>query len=308
MTAPDWIAPDWIALDCADGQLHARGVLDQRVICEARSGFAANDPASDDLETALLALVADWLPENRITPVIGCGLLPASGDWSSGGWASVPCRPLSAGLIPAMIRDLRLSVHLVGGLKQDRPADMTCGQETRIAGFLALNPDWDGVICLPGLHSTWAHVSAGEIVSFQTFMTGQMHALLAEGSVLRKTARGWDDSGFAEGVAQGLERPERLMARMFSLHAEALLQGLDPAVANARLRGLLVGAELAAAKPYWLGQRVALIGADDSMPPYAQALSGLSVPVSMHCGVACSLAGLGEARALLRNAPPARQG
>ena len=47
------------------------------------------------------------------------------------------------------------------------------GEETQIAGFLALNPGWDGVICLPGTHSKWAHVSAGEVVSFQTFLTGE---------------------------------------------------------------------------------------------------------------------------------------
>ena len=52
------------------------------------------------------------------------------------------------------------------------------GEETQIAGALALLPDFDGVFCLPGTHSKWAHVSAGEVVSFQTYMTGELFALL----------------------------------------------------------------------------------------------------------------------------------
>ena len=56
------------------------------------------------------------------------------------------------------------------------------GEETQIAGFLALNPKFDGVICLPGTHTKWVHISAGEIVSFRTFMTGEMFALLSQQS------------------------------------------------------------------------------------------------------------------------------
>ena len=51
-----------------------------------------------------------------------------------------------------------------------------------------------------------------------------------------------------------------MASRFFSLRAESLLADLDGATATARLSGLLLGAELAAARPYWLGQRVALIG------------------------------------------------
>ena len=53
------------------------------------------------------------------------------------------------------------------------------GEETQIAGFLSLNPGFDGVICLPGTHTKWAQVSAGEVVSLRSFMTGELFALLS---------------------------------------------------------------------------------------------------------------------------------
>jgi 2-dehydro-3-deoxygalactonokinase len=135
------------------------------------------------------------------------------------------------------------------------------------------------------------------VVSFQTFLTGETFALLSGQSVLRHGMDGWDDAGFDDGLAQGLDRPDRLLSRLFTLRAEGLLDGLDPATARARLSGLLVGAELAAAKPYWLGQRVAVLGAGDLAALYARALDGLSVPVSAHTAEAATLAGLAAARA-----------
>ena len=41
----------------------------------------------------------------------------------------------------------------------------------------------------------------------------------------------------------------------------------------------LIGAELAAAKPYWLGQNIALLGASPLADVYAQALAAQGLPV-----------------------------
>jgi len=299
MSALDWIAADW-------GTSHLRvwGLAGDHVVQQAQSDQGMAQLGRDGFEAALLALVGDWLPNGQITPVIACGMAGSRQGWVEAPYRSVPCTPLGATLTPAPTRELRLSVHVVPGLKQVKPADVIRGEETQIAGYLARNPGWDGVICLPGTHSKWVHISAGEVVSFQTFLTGEMFALLSQHSVLRHSVAGWDSAGFADGVAQGMERPERLMARLFSIRAEGLLNGLDPALARARLSGLLIGAELAAAKPYWLGQRVAIIGADGLAKAYATALAGLSVPVSMHDATEMTIAGLNEARAHL---PPSER-
>ena len=294
MTQADWIAVDW-------GSSHLRvwALAEDRIIRQAASDKGMGQLARAEFEPALLSLIADWLPAAQVTQVVVCGMAGARQGWAEAPYRAVPCAPLGAPLAQAPCRDLRLAAHIVPGLQQTSPADVIRGEETQVAGFLALNPGWDGVICLPGTHSKWVHVSAGEVVSFQTFMTGEMFALLSEHSVLRHSVAGWAKDGFTDGVAQGMERPERLMARLFALRAEALLNGLAADVARARLSGLLIGAELAAAKPYWLGQRVAVIGAQPLAQHYAQALGTLSVPVATHDVTEMTLAGLITARALL---------
>jgi hypothetical protein len=73
------------------------------------------------------------------------------------------------------------------------PPDVMRGEETQIAGFLAAAPGFDGVLCLPGTHAKWVQISAEEVVSFRTFMTGEMFDLLSAQSVLRHSIAGGSD-------------------------------------------------------------------------------------------------------------------
>ena len=70
------------------------------------------------------------------------------------------------------------------------------------------------------------------------------------------------------------------------------------------MSGLLIGLELAAAKPYWLGQRIALIGAEALSARYATALSAQGVASETLDATACTLAGLAAARGVLQKAQP----
>ena len=82
------------------------------------------------------------------------------------------------------------------------------------------------------------------------------------------------------------------MARLFSLRAEGLIAGLSPDAARARLSGLLIGTELAGAKPYWLGQRVTLVGAEKLSAAYARALAAQGIAAERMNATDCTLAGL----------------
>ena len=263
-----WIAVDW-------GTSHLRAWLmraDGSVIERRQSDAGMGSLDRSGFEPALQALVGDVMP----APVMACGMVGSRQGWAEAPYTAVPCAPPGAG---EAVQVEGTSVRILPGVKQARPADVMRGEETQIAGYLATHPGFDGVICLPGTHTKWVHVSAGEIVSFRTAMTGEMFALLSTQSVLRHSiGSGWDGPSFAAGVDQAISKPEALAAALFSLRAEGLLDGLNPDAARARLSGLLIGAELAAMRPYWLGQQVALIGAESLSRAYAEALQLQSVP------------------------------
>ncbi|THH35949.1 2-dehydro-3-deoxygalactonokinase [Aliishimia ponticola] len=268
------MSKEWIAVDWGTTHLRVWRMAGREIMAKAASDKGMNTLAADGFEPALLELVEPWLTETP-TRVLCCGMVGSRQGWIEAPYRPVPCAPLAETLVRAPTRDPRLDVRIVPGLSQSSPPDVMRGEETQIAGFLALKDGWDGVICLPGTHTKWVHLSAGEVVSFQTFMTGELFALLAGQSVLRHSVdtSGWDAAAFAEAASEAMSRPEALAARLFRLRAAHLLEGPQPARACAELSGLLIGAELAAARPYWLGQNIAVIGADAVARAYVEALS-----------------------------------
>lgn len=271
----------------------AGAVLDKR---ESAKGMGSL--TRDEFEPALLELIGDYLTEGVVLPVLCCGMVGAKQGWVEAPYAKAPCKA-SGGADPvqAPVKDPRMQVWILPGVSQSAPADVMRGEETQIAGFLSQFPKFDGVICLPGTHSKWVRISAEEIVSFQTFMTGEMFSLLAQNSVLKHslTTEAMDLPAFQEAVSDAMGRPQSVAAKLFGIRAEGLVNDLAPEVARARLSGYLLGLELAAARPYWLGMDIVLIGDPALCELYKEALSAQGAPVRVQNGAGLSVAGLSAA-------------
>lgn len=193
------------------------------------------------------------------------------------GWPGLPRpRPVPAtGLVlhPAPDAD---RVWLVGPLAQQDPPDRLAGGVAAVAGLLEAQPHFDGVALLTGPRSRWVRLSAGEICHFHSFLTGELLALLSAAAPDGAPA----GKDFDETLDEALSRPHRAYGR------------LRDAGDGARLAGLLVGLELAAAKPYWLGQQVAILGEAPLRDLYARALAAQGVAILQPDPEAALLAGL----------------
>ncbi|WP_170423584.1 2-dehydro-3-deoxygalactonokinase [Ruegeria arenilitoris] len=291
---------EWIAVDWGTSHLRVWAMQGDNVLDQAQSDRGMARLAKEAFQPALLDLIDGWLSAEPVD-VLACGMVGARQGWVEAPYAAVPSAPLPDAPIRVPGTDPRIRAFVVPGLKQNAPPDVMRGEETQITGFLATRPNWDGVICLPGTHSKWVQVSAGEVVSFRTFMTGEMFALLSGQSVLKHSvAEGWDEDAFAGAVADALSKPEQLAARLFGLRAADLLHEQDKGTARAKLSGMLIGAELAATRPYWLGQQLAIIGAEEISQIYAGALQLQGALVDTANATQCTLAGLSQARKLTR--------
>ncbi len=160
-----------------------------------------------------------------------------------------------------------------GPLEQDSPRDQL-GIKARlaVAGIAVAQPNWDGVICLPGDPSHWVHLSAGEVVSFQSFLTLRLAAALVTD---RQTPAATPDMS---AVQDSMARPERIASQ---LRSAELGRNRDA------ILGHLMGAELAAARAYWLGQQVIVLGEDDTAQAYATVLEAQGVPVTRGTRAVC---------------------
>ncbi len=282
-------AAEWVAVDWGTSRLRAWGMRGAEPVWREESERGMGTLAPGEFEGALRELLGA-----REAPVIACGMLGARQGWVEAPYATVPCAPLG----PPVRAPGAMGVSILPGLSQAAPPDVMRGEETQIAGLIASEPGFDGVACLPGTHTKWARVSAGEVVSFRTCMTGELFALLSERSVLRHSVGGdgFEEGAFESSLMATLSRPEALAASLFGLRAEGLLEGTAPGVLRSRLSGLLIGAELAATRPYWLGQDVAVIAEGPLVRAYGLALAAQGASVRHLGAEATTLAGLTAAR------------
>lgn len=294
------MTPDWIAVDWGTSALRVWAMAGPTPLEMRQSDKGMARLAPSEFEPALLQIIGGWL-DGRTLPVIACGMVGARQGWSDAGYRRVPCAPLGPPLHAVATADPRLRLHIVPGLSQSAPPDVMRGEETQIAGYLAANPGFEGVICLPGTHAKWARIANGQVQGFQTCMTGELFALLAGQSVLRHgLGDGWHDAAFRAAVVEALQAPHSLPAALFTLRAAGLLQDLPGAVARARLSGLLIGTELAATRAFWHTTPVALIGAGPLVAHYAAALEMAGTVAEQTDGTDITLAGLTAARTLLK--------
>jgi 2-dehydro-3-deoxygalactonokinase len=299
MTGEGAIVADWIAADWGTSRLRVWAMgADGAPLAAAAADTGMGGLAPGEYDAALLALVGGWLRADRVTPVVVCGMAGAREGWAPAPYADIATPLARIAADPAIpVADPRLSVRILPGLRQMTPPDVMRGEETQLAGLLAMEPDFDGVAVLPGTHSKWARVVAGRVGAFRSFMTGEIFALLASRSVLRHSMPadmgGLDEAAFRAAVLETSRRPEQAAADVFGVRAASLLGQATANEAAGRLSGLLIGAELAAAAALfgdapatligepalcdWYGKALALTGrAARTVDPASAVLAGLT--------------------------------
>ncbi|MFW8635514.1 2-dehydro-3-deoxygalactonokinase [Cribrihabitans pelagius] len=280
--------PEWIAASLDGQALTLWPMQGSRAGAPMQRRLA--DPGPAALAAEVQAALAD-LPGGRTAPLLlsGGGLVPPR---------AVPAAPGDLEPVACELEGIRL--HALPGLSQSTPGGLMQGAETRLAGFFALNPEWDGAVCLPGAVSHWVQASAREAVSFQSALTAALaQAALMQAGLPEDAA--WDRAALQEAAADGIAKPEMLAARLAAAQADLALGRLPAANAAGRIWGLLLGAELAAAKPYWLGQNAALIAAGPLQPLYATALEAQGLPFTVAEPEPLALEGLIRAWARLQD-------
>ncbi|MGC2777893.1 MAG: 2-dehydro-3-deoxygalactonokinase [Bradyrhizobium sp.] len=185
-------------------------------------------------------------------PVLICGMAGARQGWVEAPYLHTPTRldALHAGAIRV---DTDGDVRILPGLAQvraDRP-DVMRGEETQLLGVT--EPDFTGLVCIPGTHSKWIRIEAGAVIEFATYMTGELFAVISQHSILMHAiapdAAGAEDGApFRAGLALALAAPTALINTLFRLRAAQLLGFEQRSEGAARLSGLLIGSEIADAR------------------------------------------------------------
>ena len=188
-------------------------------------------------------------------------------------------------------------MNLVPGVMQNKPADIMRGEETQIAGFININPDFNGVVCLPGTHAKWVSIKDREIKNFKTFMTGELFGVISNHTLIRHSTsiKGWNQTSFEEGVLEGFKNPGAIASNLFSLRAESIVNNLNRDEARSTLSGLLLGVELNGSQSYWKNNNVTLIGSELLSNNYSEGIKILGGKSELFNLETATLSGLSSA-------------
>ncbi len=290
----DWLAVDWGTSCLRVWAMSAAGT----VLAASASEQGMSSLRPDQYETVLLAAASDWLAADRVTPVIICGMAGSRQGWQEAAYLSLPVTlPGDFVSTPVKTLDARLAVHILPGLKQREPADVMRGEETQIVGFLSENPDFNGVLVLPGTHAKWARIQQQTVTQFTTCMTGELFKLLSEHSLLRHSVDSteWSQIDFEQALCFALAHPNGFARRLFGLRANGLLHGQTASAARARLSAEMLALEITAiteALPDAKNLPLAVIGNDKLAALYCQALQLAGYNAQPCSGESITLTGL----------------
>jgi 2-dehydro-3-deoxygalactonokinase len=275
MTETALIAIDWGTSSFRAWRVTASGeILDER---QSPSGIlSVKDGAFDE---AFETLVGDWLSESEGVPVIASGMIT-----SRTGWVETPYAPLPTGE-RVLANELRRHVtargrviHFVTGTAVnpcDGLPDVMRGEETEVIGHLSGSDADDAIIVLPGTHSKWVHAEKGEITGFETFMTGEIYAVLLRHSILGKLMADGpaQPSVFRQGV-EVARSDGSILGKLFSARSGVLFDRLRPNEVAEYVSGLLIGEEVRTGlKRYGFDRPFTVVGRGDLADRYVEAFS-----------------------------------
>jgi 2-dehydro-3-deoxygalactonokinase len=249
-----------------NGEVLAEKRSDDGLDTSRSRGFAAT------LEGHLTALGAP-----ARLPVIICGMAGSRQGWVEANYVPVPA-DLSAILSSAVkIEGIGRDVRIIPGLSQSGASpNVMRGEETQLLGAILDRNLSNGIIAMPGTHSKWVQLVEGRAKSFLTYLTGELYALLASQSILRHSigdaaASASPDHPQFSAALELMLSGERMLGELFGIRAAMLLDNLAPEGAASRLSGLLIGAEIAAAKAKHTG-KVTLVASGAMAELYGRAL------------------------------------
>ena len=295
------VAVDWGTSSFRAYLVDAHGIATDR-IANAGGILAVGQ---NEFPAHLKRHLAPWLERLGPLPVVMSGMIGSRQGWIEAPYVPTPATPgdILAAVQTMAVDGLGPVLIAPGVMTRDRAGigDVMRGEETQVFGALALTETADGLFVVPGTHSKWIAVDNGAISSFQTYMTGEIYAVLREHSILGRlmpTAASPAQSTvtISPGFRRGLDvmarhggGPGGLLHRLFSVRTRGLFAELPAEQLPDYLSGLLIGAEIIEAAP--ADQTVSIIANEALADRYRLACQTLGVSCQI-LPQDCAVAGL----------------
>ena len=279
-----YIAIDW-------GSTNLRAWLYKGEQClESRQSEAGVTRLNGKSPEAVLAEVTqNW--RDSATPVVMAGMVGSNVGWKVAPYLPVPAHFSAIGEQLTSVGD---NIWIIPGLcvSCDDNHNVMRGEETQLLGARTLSPS--SVYVMPGTHCKWVQADAEQIHDFRTVMTGELHHLLLNHSLVRAGLPEQEASSeaFAAGLERGIASPA-VLPQLFEVRASHVLGNLPREQVSEFLSGLLIGAEVASMRDFIAHeQAVTLVAGASLTSRYEQAFRAVGCDVATVSGDTAFQAGI----------------
>lgn len=279
-----YIAIDW-------GSTNLRAWLYQGEQClESRQSEAGVTRLNGKSPDAVLAEVTlNWRESG--TPVVMAGMVGSNVGWKMAPYLPVPAFFSTIGETLTSVGD---NIWIIPGLcvSRDDNKNVMRGEETQLLGARTLSPS--SLYVMPGTHCKWVKADRTQVHDFRTVMTGELHHLLLNHSLIgaglppQVSAPG----AFAAGLERGLNA-SAVLPQLFEVRASHVLGTLPREQVSEFLSGLLIGAEVASMRDDLTCQQVITIVAGTALSSrYQQAFHAVGQQTNVVSGDTAFQAGI----------------
>ncbi|MEG3133117.1 2-dehydro-3-deoxygalactonokinase [Rouxiella sp. T17] len=231
-----FIAIDW-------GSTHLRAWLYREGVCidERRCESGIAHPAGKTSAEIFDTVTNGWQQEEFPVVMAGMvgsnlGLMPA---------AYLPC-PTRLDELVHHLTQVKGNQWIVPGLSINHAGNCNVmrGEETQLLGAWKTRPA--PFYIMPGTHCKWVAAEGGVIHDFRTVMTGELHNLLMNKSLIGAglPQQHMDHEAFLAGAQKGLSGTGGL-SRLFEVRASHVLGNMPKELVSEYLSGVLIGGEIA---------------------------------------------------------------
>ena len=215
---------------------------------------------------------------------------------SNVGWKVAPYLPVPAhfSAIGEQLTSVGDNIWIIPGLcvSRDDNHNVMRGEETQLLGARTLSPS--SVYVMPGTHCKWVQADAEQIHDFRTVMTGELHHLLLNHSLVGAglPEQQASSEAFAAGLERGIASPA-VLPQLFEVRASHVLGNLPREQVSEFLSGLLIGAEVASMRDFIAHEQAITIVAGASLTSrYEQAFRAVGRDVATVSGDTAFQAGI----------------
>ncbi|MDX7987607.1 2-dehydro-3-deoxygalactonokinase [Xenorhabdus sp. 12] len=232
----------YIAIDWGSTNLRC-WLFDDDVCLESRQSEAGVTKLKGVSPRAVLAEITAGWRDDSDTPVIMAGMIGSNAGWKIAPY--LPC-PVAFGAIGRQLMPVAAQVWIIPGLSVEHEDNLNVmrGEETQLLGAFYLAQS--SLYVMPGTHCKWVTADRSNILDFRTVMTGELHHLLLQHSLvgIGLPAQQSDVGTFNSGLLRGIEYPA-LLPQLFEVRAAHVLKALPAEFISEFLSGLLIGNEVA---------------------------------------------------------------